>query len=273
MSTERTPTWSPTPAPADDAPLREQLTQLKQQQERLFASLATGQQQFKHLARQVWRVQEEERRRLARELHDGIGGNLTALKHQIEALEIALHARPDLRERAGAALALTAATLEDTRELSRMLRPQVLDDLGLDAALNWLARHVASSAGFRVEVDASNLAVSVDPDVATLVFRIAQEALANAAKHSAASHVLVHVAARDDQLALLVSDDGTGCDPARALARNAEGLSGGLSGMRERVGLFGGRFHFVSAPGEGAQLRVVLPLQAPPEPVQVKLNR
>ena len=119
MSTERAPFRAATPPPADDAPLREQLTQLKQQQERLFASLASGQQQFKHLARQVWRVQEEERRRLARELHDGIGGNLTALKHQLDALELALHERPDLRERAGAAVAITAATLEDTRELSR----------------------------------------------------------------------------------------------------------------------------------------------------------
>ena len=264
MSTERSPRPQ-TPAPADDAPLRDQLSQLKQQQERLFASLASGQQQFKHLARQVWRVQEEERRRLARELHDGIGGNLTALKHQIEALEMALQSRPDLRERAAAALSLTATTLEDTRELSRMLRPQVLDDLGLGAALNWLARHVAASAGFRVEVDAEHLTQAVDPDLATLVFRIAQEALANAAKHSAASHVLVHAAARESQLALLVSDDGTGCEPASALARNAAGLSGGLSGMRERVGLFGGRFHFVSAPGEGTQLRVVLPLQAPGE--------
>ena len=266
MSTERTPAWTATPAPADDAPLREQLTQLKQQQERLFASLASGQQQFKHLARQVWRVQEEERRRLARELHDGIGGNLTALKHQLEAISMALQSRDDLRERAGAALALTAATLEDTRELSRMLRPQVLDDLGLGAALNWLARHVATSAGFRIEVDSDHLTAPVDADLATLVFRIAQEALANAAKHSAASHVLVHVAAREGQLSLLVSDDGTGCEPALALARNAQGLSGGLSGMRERVGLFGGRFHFVSAPGEGTHVRIVLPLQAPVEP-------
>lgn len=270
MSTERPGqrTVGGTPLPNDDHPLREQLSHLKQQQERLFASLASGQQQFRHLARQVWRVQEEERRRLARELHDGLGGNLTALKHQIEALELALYERPDLRERAAAALALTATTLEDTRALSRMLRPQVLDDLGLDAALNWLARHVAGSAGFRVEVDTANLYdTSVDADVATLVFRLVQEALANAAKHAAASHVLVHVSQREGQLSLLVSDDGVGCDPQAALKRNAEGLSGGLTGMRERVGLFGGRFNFVSALGEGTQLRVVLPVQAPPEPV------
>lgn len=269
MSTERPGHRTPgsISLPAEDNPLREQLTHLKQQQERLFASLASGQQQFRHLARQVWRVQEEERRRLARELHDGLGGNLTALKHQIEALELALHERPDLRERASAALALTATTLEDTRALSRMLRPQVLDDLGLDAALNWLARHVAGSAGFRVEVDTANLGDTVDADVATLVFRLVQEALANAAKHAAASHVLVHVAQREGQLSLLVSDDGVGCDPRAALARNAEGLSGGLTGMRERVGLFGGRFNFVSAFREGTQLRVVLPLQAPSEPV------
>lgn len=245
---------------APDGPVRDQLAALKAQQERLFAQLAHGQHHFKQLARSVWRVQEDERRRLARELHDGLGQNLTALKNRLDAAAVDGSVPAAVRTRLLEAAALCAETLEDTRALSRMLRPQILDDLGVEAALGWLARSVGESAALAVEVETGALDEPLEGDLATLVFRVVQEALANVAKHANAGHALVKVGTRDRDLHVLVADDGVGCDPGEALARGTRGESSGLGGMRERVALFGGRLSFVSEPGEGTQLRVVLPL-------------
>lgn len=250
------------PAGPDDA-VRDQLAALKSQQERLFAQLAHGQHHFKQLARSVWRVQEDERRRLARELHDGLGQNLTALKNKLDMLAAEAGIDAALRARLGDAAALCGDTLEDTRALSRMLRPQILDDLGIEAALAWLARSVGEAGGLAVEVDAASLPPRFDGDLSTLVFRVVQEALNNVAKHASASHALVKLTIRERELHVLVADDGEGCDATEALARGARGESSGLGGMRERVALFGGRLSFSSEPGEGTQLRVVLPLHEP----------
>lgn len=254
------PVSTPLPRVTDEPVIRDQLVSLKAQQERLFAQLAQGQQHFKQLARSVWRVQEDERRRLARELHDGLGQNLTALKHHLDAVARDPLLAGEARTRIEGALALCVATLEETRALSRMLRPQILDDLGIEAALRWLARSVGESAGPHVEVDCGAMGDPPDSDLATLVYRVVQEALANAAKHACASHVVVKLATRGTDMHVLVADDGEGCDPAVALERSSTGMSTGLGSIRERVALFGGRFSFASAPGEGTQLRVVLPL-------------
>src|SRR3954463_9921821 len=121
---------------ASDASVREQLVRLREQQERLFAQLHSGEQHFKQLARSVWRVQEDERRRLARELHDGIGQQLTALRHRLDALARSVDGAQEASNPLHQALAICDATIQETRALSRMLRPQILDDLGLEAALN-----------------------------------------------------------------------------------------------------------------------------------------
>ena len=244
----------------EDPAIHAQLSTLREQQERLFEQMQSGQQRFKLLARSVWRVQEDERRRLARELHDGIGQNLTALKHQLDAVALQVQGAHELHQRVQGALALCASTLEDTRALSRLLRPQILDDLGLEAALRWLARSVGESADFQTEVDVVDLPEPLDPELSTLCFRVAQEGLTNAARHAKARHVLIRLSGREHALTLLVADDGVGCDPGAAFARSASGASTGLGGTRERVALFGGRLQFISEPGTGTQLRVHLPL-------------
>lgn len=245
-----------------DASMQQQLAALRQQQAQLFADLAQGQQRFRRLARSVWRVQEDERRRFARDLHDGLGQDITAILHQLEQLidDPALPAAA--ARRAGRALELCRHALHDTRHLARMLRPKILDDLGLCAALNWLGRSVAEGAGFEVEVECAALAdADLDGDLSTLVFRVVQEALTNAARHAQARHVLVTVGARGGLLQLLVADDGRGCDAHAAFAGDAQGTSSGLGGMRERVELSGGRLHLVSVPGDGTQVRATLPLR------------
>ena len=127
------------------------LDQLRDRYQQLLDRLEDNQSQFHTLARSALRVQEDERRRIARELHDGIGQNLTAIKHQLAVLQARMPASAaGEAERLGACIELCAQTLEDTRQLSRLLRPQVLDDLGLEAALHWLARSVQAPGKLEV---------------------------------------------------------------------------------------------------------------------------
>ena len=246
---------------ASEESVRDQLAQLREQQERLFVQLHAGEQHFKQLARSVWRVQEDERRRLARELHDGIGQQLTALRHRLDALARSVNGADDASSPLHQALAICDSAIQETRALSRLLRPQILDDLGLEAALNWLARHSAESGGYEVEVDVGPLPAPIDGDLSTLIFRVAQEALTNVLKHAQARNVVIRLAQRHDQwLQFLIVDDGRGADVDEAFAKASDGHSTGLASMRERVRLFGGRFTVVSRPGEGMQLRVLIPL-------------
>lgn len=248
-------------APPVEPPMREQLARLREQQERLFAQLHAGEQHFKQLARSVWRVQEDERRRLARDLHDGIGQQLTALRHRLDALARSVEGAADASSPLHQALSICESAIEETRALSRLLRPQILDDLGLEAALNWLARHSAENGGYELEIDIGTLPAPLDGDVSTLVFRVAQEAFTNILKHAHAKHVLLRLAHRRDAgLQLLIIDDGLGFDVEAAFARASGGHSTGLASMRERVRLFGGRFTIISQPGEGMQLRALIPL-------------
>jgi signal transduction histidine kinase len=254
MSTASTP-----PSPE----VTQQLSRLRQEQARLAAQLHAGDATFRHLARSVWRVQEDERRRLARELHDGVGQNLTALGHRLQAMA-ARHAPDSPPNDLTQAIALCESALAETRALSRLLRPQILDDLGLEAALRWLARSTGEAAGITIEVEVGALPGEIDGEIATALFRVAQESLANASKHARASHVLVRLARHENRLVLLVIDDGAGCVVEDALASASQGRSTGLAAMRERLRLFGGRFQFDSRPGDGTQVRAEIPL-APPE--------
>jgi two-component system sensor histidine kinase UhpB len=235
-----------------------ELQALQARYRELLNRIEHSQRDFYRLARSVFRIQEEERRRLARDLHDGVGQNLTAIKHQLALAAEALPAAQDeLRERLERCVALCAATLEETRQLSRLLRPQVLDDLGLEAALQSLARTLGDGGRVSIELDIGPLPV-LDDDIRTLIFRIAQEALTNIVRHAGARQALLRLIRRGNWLHLTVWDDGQGCDPAAAQTAGTSGLGG----MRERLQLFGGRFEMHSQPGEGCRIRALLPLDA-----------
>jgi len=255
---KRTPSIPLPPIENPEQQMRSELQRLAEQQNRLFAQLQAGEDHFKQLARSVWRVQEDERRRLARELHDGIGQHLTALRHRLQGMEQDQAECQDHRLQQSLSLCETA--IEEVRALSRLLRPQILDDLGLEAALQWLARHSAEDSGCSIQVDVGRLDQELDGDLKTLLFRVVQEALANALKHAHADNVVVRISQRGSSLQLLIVDDGAGCDVEAALARSSQSESTGLASMRERVRLFGGQLALASQPGEGLQLRVRLPL-------------
>lgn len=228
----------------------------------LFQRLLEGERRFRGLAKAVWMIQEDERRRLARELHDGIGQTLTALKNQLTRLGTKFaQAEPALLEALEDSVELVSTALHDTRELSRLLRPSVLDDLGLEAALRWLARTLGQRTDLEVTVECDLGDQRLEPEIETLVFRIVQESLTNVIKHAGVPSATIRVRTSDTSLLVVnVEDDGAGFDMAGALAATDAPASSGLRGMRDRVELFGGRLNIKSAPGRGTVVELSVPL-------------
>lgn len=243
------------------ADIAAQVERISTENERLFHRLLDGERRFRGLARSVWQVQEEERRRLARELHDSIGQTLVGLIHQAERLSGRV-ANGESRNLASDVEALARQALDETRELSRLLRPPVLDDLGLEPALAWLARTLGERTGLKTELNCSLADDRLDPEIETLVFRVVQEALSNAIRHAPGAKVHVNVAQGRSSLAVEVGDDGPGFDAGEVLAAGGPVTSAGLRGMRDRVELFGGCLEIRSAPGEGTVVRIELPLDS-----------
>lgn len=245
----------------DHVDLERKLDDVLQQQRELIERLQQGQDYFQHLARSVWRVQEDERRRFAHELHDGIGHSLTALIHLVAQATAAMAERPDeARERLARANDVAQSTLKDTRVLSRLLRPQILDDLGLEPALRWLARTYQDDHKIAVSLALEQPLPDIDGDLSTLIFRVTQESLSNIARHAGAMQVEVSLRRRAIYLTLAIRDDGKGCDPQAAFAVSGEGRSSGLGGMRDRVRLFGGTLRLDSKAGEGTTVSAQFPL-------------
>lgn len=198
------------------------------------------------LSNKLLRVQEDERRSLAQELHDQIGQLLTGLRFQLEAARDAAPSAP-LDE----ALKVTAELLASVRELTLQLRPRMLDDLGLKPALEWQAKLFQTQTGIAVELDLALPETRLSSELETTVFRMVQEALTNVARHSGAKSAVVTVTADDTALQVEVADRGRGFDAAAALARRD---SLGLAGVAERVRLAGGVFELFSQAGQGTRL-------------------
>ena len=209
------------------------------------------------LARLVF-AQEDERRRIAREMHDQFGEQLTALGHQIVSLKGACADRADLRE-AVDALDVVAQQLDrDVDHLIWQLRPTALDDLGLQAALTSHVQNWSNRARITAELHTSGLLDErLASETETTLYRIAQEALTNVAKHSRAEHVDVILERRADQVVLIIEDDGVGFDPDD-IGTTRQGL--GLSGMQERASLVGASIQIESATGEGTTILVRMPV-------------
>jgi signal transduction histidine kinase len=210
------------------------------------------------LLRKVISAQEDERKRLARELHDETTQTLTALGVR---LQLAASATPETRERELAeARALAARSLDELRRLMHDLRPSVLDDLGLVPALRWYADRHLAARDIAVRFEVGPLPDRLPYELETALFRAAQEALTNVWRHASAEMVLVEIAADGTQLALDIEDDGKGFDPTDVAPRPGDLRGLGLLGMRERVELFGGTVTIKSAPGRGTHVSIRVPL-------------
>ncbi len=227
--------------------------------ERMRDELAAGNRELHALAARVFTVQEDERRRISRDLHDDIGQSVTAMK--LAAGSALGEADPDRRrDDLEDVLVLADATLERLRDLSILLRPPQLDALGLEAALRWHADRLLRHAGIALSLDIDALPARPHPAVEQACFRIAQEALTNVMRHAGATGVEVRLHAGDGGLHLQVRDDGAGFAPA-----DARGL--GLVIMRERAHGTGGRLEVATTPGSGTRIEACWPSpQAAPAP-------
>ncbi|HEX6204152.1 MAG TPA: sensor histidine kinase [Thermoanaerobaculia bacterium] len=265
-------------APAGEADVLARLRRIARENERLFEELLGAERRYRGLARAVWNVQEEERRRLARELHDGIGQTLTALKNHLDHLAgKAAAAGSRLSEDLAAAAEMAGGAVHDTRELSRLLRPPVLDDLGLVPALRWLVRTLEKRTGLAIELTvggelaegggaAAEPPARLEPDLETLVFRVVQESLTNTLKHSGAQRAAVSLTADAAAVRVRIADAGAGFDPDATLDAAPSATGVGLPGMRDRVELFGGRLTLTSAPGRGTEVELRVPRTPPDGP-------
>ena len=230
----------------------ERLQHISAENEKLARRLADGEFRFRHLAKAVWQVQEEERRSIALELHDGIGQILTALINHLR------HSADDPSGGGnGESIELATTALTEVRRLSRALRPSVLDDLGLEAALNWLTRTTAEASGLDVRLSWPAEGATLDRESETLVFRVVQEALTNAVKHAGATRARVIGNREAGRLQVSISDNGDGFDASAVLAATDKGF--GVRGMRDRAELFGGRLTIESAPGDGTSVTLDMP--------------
>jgi signal transduction histidine kinase len=216
-------------------------------------------EQLQTLSRRLLELQETERRHIARELHDEIGQALTALKINLQAVQ-RLSDAASLAPRLLDSISIVDRTLRQVRNLSLDLRPSMLDDLGLCAALRWYTDQQAQRAGLRIKFVAAELDARLEPALKTACFRVAQEALTNIVRHAQASTVEVHLAVENDALHLAVRDDGVGFDPAALRKHSARASSLGLMGMEERASLMGGRIEVKSTPRYGTELHAWFPL-------------
>ena len=222
----------------------------------LLDQLTEDRARERKLAAQVISAQDEERARVARELHDSTAQTLTAILLQLGAAARESTSEP-LDARIATLRELAAEALEEVRSMSHTMHPRVLDDLGLAAALAWLARQAREQGPMHVEVDACELDVAIPAPVAAALYRVAQEALRNSARHAEASRVDIRLRQDGRQAVLEIEDDGRGFDVALAEKRRP-GM--GLFSMRERVGLVNGRLAVNSAPGRGTSIVATVPI-------------
>lgn len=242
-------------------PIAAEAARITAEYARLLERLAEGERRFRTISRGVVRVQEAERSRISRELHDGVGQSLTALKMQLELLEQdARAAGSPLTKRLADLLSLADGALQEVRQISRLIRPQMLDELGLLPTLQWLTRTFGERTGIAIALVHHGIEERLDPDVETLAFRVVQEALTNVAKHAAAPSAEVRLHRSGGRLALAIEDRGSGFDAQSVLTSGDEERTFGLRGMRDRVQLLGGRFAIASTPGEGTRVDVEVPL-------------
>jgi PAS domain S-box-containing protein len=224
------------------------ITEHKQAEQALEAHT----EQLRILAARLAEVEEAERQRIARELHDQVGQNLTALGINLNIVrsQVSEQAADLARSRLDDSLALVAETTERIRHVMADLRPPVLDDYGLVAALRWYGEQLAQRAGVAVVVRDEELAPRLNAQAESALFRIAQEALTNVVKHAQATQVTVAVEEDGRTVRLVVADDGMGFEVPRATGPG-ERAGWGLFTMAERAEGVGGHFHVESRPGQG----------------------
>jgi two-component system sensor histidine kinase UhpB len=223
-----------------------------------FKGLLDGiERERRHGGRLVLRAQEEERRRLARDLHDEVNQALTAMLLRLEAL--AQDAPPERSGEVAELKRLAGEAMEELLNLARQLRPTALDDHGLGTAIEAQLRRFQARTGVKTAMRVDGDPAELEDDAQTALYRVAQEALANVGRHAGATRVEVELIATGETSELRISDDGDGFDPSSPRSGESAGAGLGLKGMAERARLVGGELDVRSAPGSGTTLTLRIP--------------
>lgn len=219
--------------------------------------LIASRRQLQELSSFLQNILEEERSRIARELHDELGQALTALKMDVIWMSSRFAADQDaLLAKADHMVEQIGVTVDSVRRIAANLRPGLLDDLGLAAAIEWLLEEFQKRTGVCHELNMSHEEFDFDPELTTTIFRILQEAITNVARHAQASHLLVALEDQGNAVVLSIKDNGIGFKPSLVEGQHQ---SFGLLGIRERVTALGGDLSIVGELGEGTELGVTLP--------------
>ncbi|HYI25880.1 MAG TPA: sensor histidine kinase [Thermomicrobiales bacterium] len=224
--------------------------------------LEHDQAQLRHLAIQVIEAQEDERKRIARELHDDTAQVLFAQLLRATALKSSPHR--EVRETASQLESLTGEAIESVRRLALELRPPALDDLGLREALEALAQRFSDTTGIDVDLNLGEFRNRLRAEVELVLYRVAQEALTNTGKHARASRVSIVLRREPGRVDLTIDDNGTGFDPGAAAIRDEQGLGLGLFGMEERVSLVGGVLAVRQLAPNGTRVAASIPTDPAP---------
>lgn len=234
-----------------------QIVKLETRERARFEEVAGARAQLTDLSARLVQAQETERRALSRELHDEVGQSLSAVLVELRNLSAGLGSRTaeESRRQVEEIKGLVESTVRVVRNMALLLRPSMLDDLGLVPALKWQAREVSKRTSMDVIVAAELSSDDLPDDYKTCIYRVVQEALHNCARHSQAGTVRVRVQQAGNRIMLTIQDDGLGFDAAQM-----KGL--GLLGIQERVGRLGGTCRVHSSPGRGTVLSVELPAPA-----------
>ncbi len=220
------------------------------------------QEQLRSLAAELFTTEGRERRHIAAELHDRIGQSLAVLSIRLASLGRTV--APAERAMIGEARSLLKRTIEDTRSLTFELSPPILYELGLEAAVRWLAEEVGKQHGLEVEVATNGRAEPLAADLSDLLFQAVRELLVNVVKHSRAESARIGVERVDGNLWITVEDDGAGFDPSALEARRGREGGFGLFSIRERLAYSGGCLKITSRPGRGTRASLIAPLGQPP---------
>jgi len=229
------------------------ILRLERQTRARYVELARSRKDLQELSARLVDAQESERRSISRELHDEIGQSLGALRMDIARLSAHGSTDPAIAGQLERMKSVTERCFQAVRNMALLLRPSMLDDLGLQAALDWLGREVSRSSQMEVSVESENVPEDLPDAYKVCVYRLTQAALHNAVRHSNARNATVRLKYSRQSIQVEVADDGRGFDAART-----RGM--GLLGMEERVKRLGGNFRIESQLGRGATIRAELPL-------------
>lgn len=235
------------------------------EKERLYRTSVRQEADLRRLSQQMMRVGEQTMRRVARELHDDLGQALTAVKMDLGIIEQQLDDDNEMRPRVREARHQIVAVLQEVRHLSQLLRPAVLDDLGLLPAVQSYITRFSERTGVPVALHASQAETRLPRPLEVALYRVIQEALTNVARHADARHVDIRLQVDASTAVLRIADDGRGFDAAHFLRNPPQGHGMGVIGMRERIATYGGRFAIESRQGTGTRVKLSIPLNRPIE--------